>query len=453
MLTHHAREFNFRNIFEIIAIIRKPLKMDIWAFFFYLYYMKLLFTHIQELVQVREPSIFKVKGVEMKELPGLKNSWLLIEDEKILDYGEMANKPTGQFKEIDLSDRIVFPTWCDSHTHLVYAGNRETEFVDRIKGSTYEEIANRGGGILNSAKVLQETSEEDLYEQSAKRLEEVIKMGTGAIEIKSGYGLSKEAELKMLRVIRKLNENYELAVKATFLGAHAIPSEYKNNSRKYIDYVIDEILPEVASQKLAEYIDVFCEKGYFTVEDTDHLLSAAAKYGLIPKIHVNQFNAIGGVIVGVQNGALSVDHLEIMKPGDIVALQNSETMPVALPGCSLFLGIPYTPARMLIDAGLPMALATDYNPGSAPSGNMNLIVSLACIKMKMTPEEAINAATINAAFAMGLERTHGSITRGKNANFIVTRKIPSYSYIPYSFGSDLIEDVYINGKKMENGRI
>jgi len=276
-------------------------------------------------------------------------------------------------------------------------------------------------------------------------------MGTGAIEIKSGYGLTKEAELKMLRVIKRLGETYGVPVKATFLGAHAIPKDFKS-SGDYIEYVISDILPEVVKQNLAEYIDIFCEKGYFNVEDTNRLLEEAGKLGLKPKIHVNQFNAIGGVAAGIQHSALSVDHLEIMKPEDIAALAGSETMPVALPGCSLFLSIPYTPARALLDAGLPLALATDYNPGSSPSGNMNLVVSLACIKMNMTPEEAINAATINGAYAMGVSDTHGSITKGKAANFILTREIPSYAFIPYSFGSNLIDQVYINGKLAENGR-
>ncbi len=408
--------------------------------------MKKLFINIKELIQVREPSVEKISGDEMRILPSIKNAWLLIQDEKILDYGEIQDLPQTEAKIVDLSGKSVLPTWCDSHTHLVFAGNREQEFVDRIKGLTYEEIANRGGGILNSAQTLQQTSEDDLYRQSAKRMEQVMRMGTGAIEIKSGYGLTKDAELKMLRVIKKLKENFDLPVKATFLGAHALPKEYKGKSEEYIQYVIQEILPEVARQELAEYIDIFCETGYFTVENTHTLLKAAKEYGLIPKIHVNQFNAIGGVPAAVKNHALSVDHLEILRPEDLAALKNSETMPVALPGCSLFLSIPYTPARAIIDAGLPLALATDYNPGSAPGGNMNLVVSLACIKMNMTPEEAINAATLNGAYAMGLNKTHGSISIGKVANFMVTREIPSYAHLPYSFGNNEIERVYINGK-------
>lgn len=409
--------------------------------------MKELFINIKELVQVREPSVKKLSGKEMKELPVISNAWLYINDGKIADFGSMDKVPEfDNLQAVDLLGKTILPAWCDSHTHLVYAGNREQEFVDRINGLSYQEIANRGGGILNSAKTLQETSEDELYRQSAKRLEEVMRLGTGAIEIKSGYGLTKEAELKMLRVIKKLRENYSLPVKSTFLGAHALPKEYNGKGNAYIDHVIKEILPEVAAKDLAEYIDVFCEKGYFSVEETEKLLSAAREYGLKPKIHVNQFHAIGGVKAGVDNHALSVDHLEIIEDEDIELLKNSDTMPVALPGCSLFLGIPYTPGRKMIDEGLPLALATDFNPGSAPSGNMNLVVSLACIKMNMTPEEAINAATLNAAYAMGLGESHGSITRGKAANFIVTGKIPSYAYLPYSFGSNHISTVYINGK-------
>ncbi|TVZ28023.1 imidazolonepropionase [Gillisia sp. Hel_I_86] len=412
--------------------------------------MKLLFTNIKELLQVREPSVLKLSGKEMNILPTIKNAWLLIEDAKISDYGKMDDLSNiSADKTIDLTGKMVMPAWCDSHTHIVYAGNREQEFSQRISGLSYEEIANNGGGILNSAKTLQNTSEEDLYDQSAKRLEEVIKLGTGAVEIKSGYGLTKEAELKMLRVIKKLQQHYNLPIKATFLGAHALPLEYKNKKGEYIDYVIDEILPAVAKENLADYIDIFCELGYFTVEDTNKLLKAAAKFNLHPKIHVNQFNAIGGVQAGIENNALSVDHLEEMRAEDVESLKNSGTMPVALPGCSLFLSIPYTPARMIIDAGLPLALATDFNPGSAPSGNMNLVVSLACIKMKMTPEEAINAATINGAYAMDLSEKVGSITKGKLANLIITKAIPSYTYIPYAFGSNPIEAIYINGKLME----
>lgn len=409
--------------------------------------MTTLITNIKELLQVEDSPKEMVCGKDMKILPTIKNAFLLIENNVIKDFGNMKSAPTTiATKTIDATGRIVLPTWCDSHTHIVYAGNREQEFVDRINGLTYEEIANKGGGILNSAKKLQTTSEEDLYKQSAIRIEEVMKLGTGAVEIKSGYGLTLDAELKMLRVIKKLNENYPITIKATFLGAHALPTEFKNNKSGYLDVVINEILPSVAKENLAEFIDIFCETGYFSVEDTERLLRAGNKYGLIPKIHVNQFTAIGGVQAGVKFKALSVDHLEEMRDEDINALKNTKTMPVALPSCSYFLNIPYTPARKIIDAGLPLALATDYNPGSTPSGNMNFVISTACIKMKMTPEEAINAATINGAYAMGLEKTHGSICKRKKANFIITKELPSYGFIPYSFGNHQIAQVFIEGK-------
>ena len=417
--------------------------------FFIFTNMKLLFKNIKQLLQVREQSVKLLKGSEMKELPLIDNAWLLVEDGKISDFGKMENLPSFEAaEEIDASGKMLLPGWIDSHTHLVYAGNREQEFVDRIKGLTYEEIANKGGGILNSAKKLQETSEEDLYLQAAKRLEEVRSMGTTAIEIKSGYGLTTEAELKMLRVIKKLKENYDLPIKATFLGAHAVPKEFKDNKEAYLDLIVDEMMPKIAEENLADYVDIFCEKGYFTVADTHKILSAGKKHGLIPKIHVNQFNSIGGIKIGVEHEALSVDHLEVMEMQDIESLKNSKTMPVALPSCSLFLSIPYAPARKMMDEGLPVALATDYNPGSTPSGNMNLVVSLACIKMGMTPEEAINAATINAAYAMGITETHGSITKGKAANFILTDAVPSYGFLPYSFGANHINSVFINGNKV-----
>ncbi|MCZ6593647.1 MAG: imidazolonepropionase [Bacteroidetes bacterium] len=409
--------------------------------------MKLLLTNIKELLQVRDNAPSKVSGLEMKHLPIIKNAWLLFEDDIITDFGSMDNP--GELSEdntLDCTGKIVLPTWCDSHTHLVYAGNREQEFVDRINGLSYREIAEKGGGIPNSAKKLQNTTEDDLYIQSAKRLEEVMQLGTGAIEIKSGYGLTTDAEMKMLRVAKRLADNYPIAIKTTFLGAHAVPSEYKNNKDGYLDLICDEMLPKIAKAGLADYIDIFCEEGYFSVADTNRLLQEGKKYDLIPKIHVNQFNALGGVAAGVTNNALSVDHLEVLTDEDISALQDSQTMPVALPSCSYFLGIPYTPGRQLIDAGLPLALATDYNPGSAPSGNMNFVVATACIKMNLSPEEAINAATINGAYAMGLSDTHGSITKGKVANLIITKEIPSYGYLPYAFGSDLIDTVIINGK-------
>ena len=409
--------------------------------------MTTLIINIKELLQVRETSIAKVSGVEMATLPTIKNAFLLLKNNLIADFGSMDQIPQVKTdKLIDASGKIVLPSWCDSHTHIVYAGNREQEFVDRINGLTYEEIANRGGGILNSAKKLNETSEDDIYQQSSARLEEVMHLGTGAVEIKSGYGLTVEGELKMLRVIQKLAQNYPITIKATFLGAHAIPREFKENRRGYIDCMLNEMLPQISKNKLADYIDVFCETGYFTVAETEEIMEAGIQLGLKPKIHVNQFNSIGGIQAGVKYDALSVDHLEVMTTEDIIALKNTKTMPVALPSCSYFLSIPYTPAREMIAAGLPIALATDYNPGSTPSGNMNFVVATACIKMKMTPEEAINAATINGAYAMGISETHGSITIGKKANLIITKPIPSYYQLPYAFGSNLIDTIIIEGQ-------
>jgi imidazolonepropionase len=368
----------------------------------------------------------------------------------IEDYGTMDKiGPHQGFKTLDCTGKVVLPAWCDSHSHIVYAGNREQEFVDRINGLSYQEIAEKGGGIVNSAKKLQQTSEEDLYHQSAVRLEEVMRLGTGAIEIKSGYGLTTDAELKMLRVAKKLSEEYPITIKTTFLGAHAIPTEYQGNKDGYLDLLCNEMLPKVAEEKLAEYIDIFCEEGYFSVADMERVLSEGKKYNLIPKVHVNQFNSIGGIAAAVKYNALSVDHLEVLTDEDMEALKNSKTMPVALPSCSYFLSIPYTPGRKIINAGLPLALATDYNPGSTPSGNMNFVVATACIKMRLTPEEAINAATINGAYAMGLNKTHGSITRGKTANLIITKAIPSYGYLPYAFGSNLIDSVIINGEEVK----
>ena len=409
--------------------------------------MTTLIINIKELLQVRETGIAKVSGAEMAILPTIKNAFLLLKDNLIADFGVMDNVPQiGADKVIDATGKIVLPSWCDSHTHIVYAGNREQEFVDRINGLTYEEIANRGGGILNSAKKLNETSEEEIYQQSKVRLEEVMQLGTGAVEIKSGYGLTVEGELKMLRVIQKLSQNYPITIKATFLGAHAFPKAYKENRKAYMDSMLNEMLPEIAKNKLADFIDVFCETGYFTVAETEEIMEAGIKFGLKPKIHVNQFNSIGGIQAGVKYDALSVDHLEVMNSEDILALKNTATMPVALPSCSYFLTIPYTPAREMIAAGLPLALATDYNPGSTPSGNMNFVVATACIKMKITPEEAINAATINGAYAMGISETHGSITIGKKANLIITKPVPSYYQLPYAFGSNLIETVLIEGE-------
>ena len=409
--------------------------------------MSILIINIKELLQVRDTNVTIVKGSDMKILPILKNAYLLIEHDTIVEFGSMDEYPGYEVdKTIDATGKMVLPSWCDSHSHIVFAGDRSQEFVDRINGLTYEEIANRGGGILNSAETLQNTSEDELYEQSLKRINNVIKTGTGAIEIKSGYGLTVQAELKMLRVIKRLNKELNIKIKATLLAAHAIPIEFKDNKSAFIDLVVNELIPEVAKQHLAEFIDVFCEKGYFDLEDTERILKAGVEHGLIPKIHVNQFNAFGGVALGVKYDALSVDHLEELMDEDIVALKNSKTMPVALPSCSYFLSIPYTPARKIIDAGLPLALATDYNPGSTPSGNMNFVVSTACIKMNMTPEEAINAATINSAYAMGISNQYGSICRGKKANLIITKEISSYNNLPYAFGDNLIDQVIINGQ-------
>ena len=409
--------------------------------------MKILITNIQELLQIREATIRKVSGAEMALLPSIKNAYLLIENDLISDFGTMNDCPkTNAEVIIDATGKVVLPTWCDSHTHIVYAGNRVQEFVDRINGLSYEEIANRGGGILNSAKKLNETSAEEIYNQSKLRLEEVMQQGTGAVEIKSGYGLTVEGELKMLRVIKKLSQNYPITIKATFLGAHAFPTEFKENHSGYIDLIINEMLPKIAVENLAHFIDVFCETGYFSVKETERIIKAGKEFGLPAKIHVNQFNAIEGIAACVKHNALSVDHLEVVTDDDIEALKNSNTMPVALPSCSYFISIPYTPARKMIAAGLPLALATDFNPGTTPSGNMNFVVATACIKMKMTPEEVINAATINGAYAMGISETHGSITVGKKANVIISKEVNSFYQLPYAFGTNLIEQVIIDGK-------
>lgn len=408
--------------------------------------LQTLIKNIKQLLQVRPESVDKVAGADMAQLPVIENAWLLIENGQIADFGSMDTCPIFTEQVIDATGKLVIPAWIDSHTHLVFAAGREEEFVMKIKGKTYEDIAAAGGGILNSARKLSAMSEDELYAKASERLHSVMKMGTGAIEIKSGYGLSVEAELKMLRVIRRLKENYDLPIKATLLAAHALPADFKENREAFIQLVLNEMIPQAANQKLAEYIDVFCEKGFFTVEETNRILKRAKEFGLVPKIHANQLAVSGGVQVGVSNQALSVDHLEEIGDEEINVLLQSNTMPVALPGCSFFLGIPFAPARKMIDAGLPLCIASDYNPGSTPSGNMNFVVSLACIKMKMTPEEAINAATINAAYALGLSKTHGSITRGKQANLIITRPVSSYNFLPYSFGENQIEKVLINGK-------
>ena len=411
--------------------------------------MNVLFTNIKELIQVREIAVDFLSGKEMNILPTIKNAFLLVENGLISNFGLMENCPKTELKIIDATGRMILPSWCDSHTHLVYAGNRESEFVDRINGISYKEIAGKGGGILNSAKKLQTTSEAVLYSQSKVRLEEIILLGTGAVEIKSGYGLTKSSELKMLRVIKKLKDKYPIEIKATFLGAHAVPVKYKNNKSGYLKMLIDDILPVIKKENLADFIDVFCETDYFSVADTELILEAGLEQGLVGKIHVNQFTEIGGIQAGIKNNVLSVDHLEEMRNEDIEALKNTKTIPVALPSCSYFLNIPYTPARKMIDLGLPLALATDYNPGSAPSGNMNFVVAAACVKMKMTTKEAINAATINGAYAMNLQDKVGSITKGKLANLILTKEINSYNFIPYSFGNPCIEKVFLKGKEIK----
>ena len=412
--------------------------------------MKTVIKNISELVQVEEKPRKWVAGSDMAQLQTIQDAFVEMEDGIITAFGCM-DEWTGienwnNTEIIDADGGMVFPSYSDSHTHLVFAASREGEFVDRINGLSYQEIAKKGGGILNSAQKLQNVSEEELLLGTLQKSNEIMMMGTGAVEIKSGYGLTLDAELKMLRVIKKLKEISPLTIKATFLGAHALPKEYKKNKEVYIDLIINEILPQVAEEDLAEYIDVFCEEGYFDVTDTERLLTAAAKYNLTPKTHVNQFNIIGGVQASVKYRALSVDHLEVMNDADIEALQGTDCMPTLLPSCSFFLGIPYAPARKMIQAGLPVALATDYNPGSSPSGNMNFVASLGCIQLKMTPEEVINATTINTSYAMGLSDELGSIAIGKKANLFITKPIPSYAYLPYAFGHNHLETIIINGK-------
>ena len=414
--------------------------------------MKTVIKNISELIQTENTPRKWVAGKDMSKISTIKDAFVEYENGIITSFGSMSDwngiEDWNNTEIIDAEGGMVFPSYCDSHTHLVFAASREGEFVDRINGLSYEEIANRGGGILNSAEKLQNATEDELYESAFSRLNNLIQMGTGAIEIKSGYGLTLDAELKMLRVIKRLKENTEVSIKATFLGAHALPKEYKDNKEGYMNLVIDEMLPQVAEEKLADYVDIFCEKGYFTIEDTIRLLEAASKLGIQAKTHVNQFNSIGGVEASVKLGALSVDHLEEMEEQDFEALKNSDCMPTILPSCSFFLGIPYGPAVKMMEKGLPVALATDYNPGSTPSGNMNFVSSLGCIQMKMTPEQVINATTINTAYAMGLEKELGSICIGKKANLFITKEISSYSYLPYSFGENVIEKVVLNGKIM-----
>ena len=412
--------------------------------------MKIVIKNIAELIQTESTPKKWVAGADMKNISTIKDAFVEIENGIITGFGSMDNwsgiENWSNTEIIDAEGGMIFPTFCDSHTHLVFAASREEEFVDRIKGLSYQEIAKKGGGILNSAEKLQNATEDELFESALARLNEVIKMGTGAIEIKSGYGLTLESELKILRVIKRLKEASDVTIKATFLGAHALPKEFKDNKDGYMDLVIDEMLPKIAKENLADYVDIFCEKGHFTVEDTKRLLEAANKFGIKAKTHVNQFNAIGGVKASVDLGALSVDHLEEMNPEDFDVLLGSNCMPTILPSCSFFLGIPYSPARKMIDKGLPIALASDFNPGSSPSGNMNFVASLGCIKLKMTPEEVINASTINSAYAMGVEKELGSIAIGKKANLFITKPISSYAYLAYSFGENIIEKVILNGK-------
>lgn len=407
----------------------------------------MLIKNIKTLVGILPQGVLRLCGSEMNTLNTLDNAYLMVEDGLIKEFGKMEQCPDYKGETIDASGKMVFPSFCDSHTHIVFAGSREGEFLDKINGLSYEEIAKRGGGILNSARLLHETSEDELYRQALRRLKMVIGFGTGAIEIKSGYGLSTEDELKMLRVIKRLSQTTPATVKATFLGAHAFPQEYKNGREdEYIDLLCNEMLPKVAEQQLAEYVDVFCDKGFFTVEQTARILETAQKYGIRSKIHANELDFSGGVQVGVRYNALSVDHLESSGEKEIEALKGSETMPTGLPGCSFFLNLPYAPLKQMINSGLSVALATDFNPGSTPSGNMKMVLSLACIKMRLTPAQAINAATINGAYALGISDTHGSITAGKAANLFITTEIPSIAYIPYSYTEPMVDTVILNGK-------
>lgn len=410
--------------------------------------MVTLISNIRTIVNTSEGRS-AIKGKELANLPCIDNGYMVIEDEEIAEVGRMEDliHTHSSFTEsYDATSRLVMPSWCDSHTHLVFAGSRENEFVDKIKGISYAEIAKRGGGILNSARKLNETSEEELFGQSYKRLQEVIALGTGAIEIKSGYGLSIEGELKMLRVIKRLKESANIPIKATFLGAHSVPEAYKDNKEGYIQLVIDEMLPQIATERLADYIDVFCEKGFFTPEETERICRAGMQYGLKAKIHANQLNVSGGVEAGVRLGAVSVDHLESMDDAAIHSLAGSSTIGTLLPTAAFFLRMPFQPARQLIDADCSIALATDYNPGSSPSGNMNLVVAMSCIQMKMLPEEAINAATTNGACAMEVQDIVGSIVAGKKANLIITKPVLSLAFYPYSFGSNLIAKVMLAGE-------
>ena len=413
--------------------------------------MTTIFTNIKSLVNTRkDPHL--LYGSELSKLPTVEHAYLVVEDDEIADFGPMSGfSGSAKSVSIDCSGKMVMPCWCDSHTHLVFAESREQEFLDKIRGLSYAEIAAKGGGIINSAKKLQDTSEDELFRKSWTRLEELAKLGTGAIEIKSGYGLTTEAELKMLRVIKKLKQRSNIDIKSTFLGAHTYPVEYRENHQGYINLIIDEMLPALAAEQLADYIDVFCENGFFSAEETDSICRAGLSYGLEPKLHVNQLNSIGGIETGIGVNALSLDHLETLTDNDIQLLSTASKnrtwkgVCTLLPSAAFFLRMPFQPARRLIDSGCAVALASDFNPGSSPSGNMNLVIAMSCIQMKMLPEEAINAATLNGAYAMDLHESLGSITIGKKANLILTQPVPSLAYLPYAFGSNLIEKVMIRG--------
>ena len=411
----------------------------------------MLIHSIKQLVGIQQGNKLLLKGSEMRKIDKIDNAFVYIENDRIVDFGTMTDARYETYKSkttncIDASERLVMPSFCDSHTHLVYAASREIEYIDKIKGLSYEEIAKRGGGILNSAKMTEAATEDELYEAAMRRLDEIIRMGTGAVEIKSGYGLSTVAELKMLRVIRRLKENSPLTIKATFLGAHAVPLAYRGRQSEYVDLIVNEMIPLIAVEELADFIDVFCDKGFFTVAETDRILEAGAKYGLRPKIHANELDYSGGIQVGVEYNALSVDHLEFTGEAEIGALKASNAMPTILPGAAFFLNLRYAPARRMIEAGLPIAMASDFNPGSSPSGNMQLILSMACILFRLLPEEAFNACTLNSAYAMGISETLGSITKGKIANLMISHPIPNLEYMPYYYGTNKIDKVILNGK-------
>ena len=411
--------------------------------------MRTLIKNIKTLVGAGSEGKLRLQGAEMAQLGTIDDAWLLVDGERISSFGEMRcldEVTAGADHVVDAQGGMVLPSWCDPHTHIVYAGSREGEFVDKIRGMSYEEIAKRGGGILNSADLLHTLTEESLYEQAVKRAREMMLKGTGCIEIKSGYGLNTADELKMLRVIKRMKETLPVKIVSTFLGAHAVGRQY--SQPEYVNLIIDEMIPEVGRQKLADYIDVFCDTGFFTVEETARILEAGAKWGMLPKIHADELASSGGVEVGVAHNALSVDHLERMTDSQIEVLRGSGTMPTALPGTSFFLNMPFAPARKIIDAGLGVAVASDYNPGSTPSGDMKFVVSLACIKMRLLPEEAINAATINSAYAMGLSKDYGSIEAGKVANFFITEPIPSVNFIPYAYTSPIISRVFLKGEEV-----